>query len=117
MWYIPDLEEGMELVNKLDPYDENAVKLTPCKHPPARSVSGYISEYMRFSHQCSLCFISSLFYRLTFLSISSLIVAAAVGNPPKVPEGAQHVLMNTALFWNYPKYLPAIGFGMCHAIN
>ena len=34
VWHIPDLEEGMELVKKLDPYDENAVKLTPCKPPP-----------------------------------------------------------------------------------
>ena len=38
--------------------------------------------------------------------------SAAAGNPPKVPEGAQRVFMDTLLFWNYPHFLPATGFSM-----
>ena len=31
LWYIPDLRDGLDLVHTLDPYDESAVKMTPCK--------------------------------------------------------------------------------------
>ena len=31
LWYIPDLQDGLELVKKLDPYDDSAVKLKPCE--------------------------------------------------------------------------------------
>jgi hypothetical protein len=63
VWHIPDLQDGLDLVKTLDPYNENAVKITP-----------------------------------------------SAGNPPKVPEGAQRVFMDTMLFWNYPHFLPATGF-------
>ena len=38
------------------------------------------------------------------------VPSVAAGNPPKVPEGAQRVFMDTVLFWNYPHFLPATGF-------
>ena len=31
LWYIPDLQDGLNLVKTLDPYNDNAVKITPCK--------------------------------------------------------------------------------------
>ena len=31
LWYIPDLRDGLDLVKTLDPYDESAVKMTPCE--------------------------------------------------------------------------------------
>ena len=40
-------------------------------------------------------------------------IAAAAGTPPKVPEGAQQVFMDTMLFWEFPQFLPASGFSMC----
>ena len=32
VWYIPDLQDGLDLVKALDPYNESAVKLTPCEY-------------------------------------------------------------------------------------
>ena len=31
LWHIPDLQDGLDLVKALDPYDDSAVKLTPCE--------------------------------------------------------------------------------------
>ena len=31
LWHIPDLRDGLDLVKTLDPYDDNAVKVTPCE--------------------------------------------------------------------------------------
>ena len=31
MWYIPDMKDGLDLVKRLDPYNENAVNITPCE--------------------------------------------------------------------------------------
>ena len=31
LWYIPDLQDGLNLVKTLDPYDDTAVKISPCE--------------------------------------------------------------------------------------
>ena len=91
VWYVPGLQEGLELVKSLDPYDNKAVQMTPC--------------------QLLLCSVYAVVY--THLFGSFTVLTAASGTPLKVPEGAQRVFMTTALFWNYPLLLPASGFGMC----
>ena len=44
-------------------------------------------------------------------------MCVATGNPPKVPDGAQQVLMDTMLFWKHPRLLPACGFSTFHYYN
>eukprot|EP00731_Ephydatia_muelleri_P016194 Em0009g618a len=39
---------------------------------------------------------------------------AACGNPPKVPEAVQDIIMNNPIFWNYPELLPGVGFASLH---
>ena len=34
----------------------------------------------------------------------------ATGNPPRIPEVAQDIIINQPVFWKYPKLLPGIGF-------
>ena len=31
LWNIPYLQDGLDLVKTLDPYDDNAVKIIPCE--------------------------------------------------------------------------------------
>ena len=41
VWYIPDMKEGMDTVKALDPYNENAVKIVPCKRPSLQCLAHY----------------------------------------------------------------------------
>ena len=143
VWYIPDLQDGLDLVKTLDPYNENAVKITPCESHchqyawpgwsvPILQLGVVVSEvpflWIKYAH--SYCKLSqksvfknnSMHRGRLFVCIKSAgfpvetnldiwcVPSVAAGNPPKVPEGAQRVFMDTVLFWNYPHFLPATGF-------
>ena len=39
------------------------------------------------------------------------LLPVAVGNPPKLPDQVQDILMTEGIFWQYPNLLPETGFG------
>ena len=41
--------------------------------------------------------------------------SVAFGNPPKVTDVVQDVIMSSGVFWQYPYYLPE--HGLCKFIN
>ena len=50
-------------------------------------------------------------HRNTFFSI----YIASTGQPPKIPDVVQDIIMSYGVFWQYPDLLPEIGF--CEIIN
>ena len=105
LWHIPDLQDGLDLVKKLDPYNDHAVKISPCE----LCVHILLHVHVEAVHDISL--------PGQYKNFKEICFATAAGTPPKVPDGAQLVFMDTRLFWNYPQFLPASGFSMLHIIH
>ncbi|XP_019855098.1 PREDICTED: uncharacterized protein LOC100635280 isoform X2 [Amphimedon queenslandica] len=62
MWYIPGIDEALQLINQYNPHNNNDIELI-----------------------------------------------SAFGNPPRVPDVVQDVIMTHGIFWQYPYHLPEHG--------